>query len=340
MRNARFEVTHVRCTFAAAWPRLHPAHTAHPAPPAPSQGDVATPDGARLRTSCHEPYWRYEGASCPAAEIRNPQPCTIDVAALPTGWHNDAATDAPEVRALLAGICGGGNRPPHRPSNGGVDPAGATGAPPSAWVLDICLDYFSTGNPFLERIRRAIPAPDDVDAVVAAYGHVARGGGSGALFDFIFREQVWDSDPDNPSTTAHVKVQALISRLTARAQRDRTPGSTGADPRAAVGAFLNLLRRLSPEQRLAVREDGPMTGLPHHTTSRSQMRAMLADLRQCLAAAGALSRPRFVTVACSVGDEYTPRSSVAWLLAEVLKVIKATFGDINLLIDDDVELEV
>ena len=97
-----------------------------------------------------------------------------------------------------------------------------------------------------------------------------------------------------------------------RWQRDRTkiPGSdpsAATEPHAAVCAFLALLRRLSPEQRLAVREEGPMAGLPHHVTSRSQMRAMLADLRQCLAAAAALSRPRFVTVACSVADEYTPR---------------------------------
>jgi len=34
------------------------------------------------------------------------------------------------------------------------------------------------------------------------------------------------------------------------------------------------------------------------------------------------------------------RSAVAWLLAEVLKVIKATFGEIKMLMDDDVELEV
>ena len=145
------------------------------------QGDVATPDGDRIRTSCHEPYWLYEGASCPAAEIRNPQHCTIDVASLPAGWRHDAAPDAPEIRAVLARICGGDNTRSRDIGGGasgevGADceagaagATGATAAPAPAWVLDICLDYFSTGNPFFDRLRRALPAPGDVAAVAAVF---------------------------------------------------------------------------------------------------------------------------------------------------------------------------
>jgi len=110
----------------------------------------------------------YEGASCPAAEIRNPQHCTIDVASLPAGWRHDAAPDAPEIRAVLARICGGDNTR-SRDIGGGTSGEVGADCEAGAWVLDICLDYFSTGNPFFDRLRRALPAPGDVAAVAAVF---------------------------------------------------------------------------------------------------------------------------------------------------------------------------
>ncbi len=112
---------------------------------------------------------------------------------------------------------------------------------------------------------------------------------------------------------------------------------SGAQSRAVVHGFFDVLKRMDVEQLVAIRENGPLLHLPHHPGSRSEINGMLENLSSYLGLCTVA--PRVVTIACSAVDGFTPKGKVFRLLQQITRVLKDSFGEVQVYFDKDVTLE-
>ena len=148
---------------------------------------------------------------------------------------------------------------------------GQVAPPPSdrPWVLDICLDYFSTCNPFLdELLRRTGGSAEDVRTVSSFLEETS---GSGSSLEELLKAS-----------------EAL---------------TTDGDP-AAPGQLLKAVRGMSQDTRDYIAEVGHLLLLPHHRASDDEMRSLLSRLVGFLRTSRP-SPPVAVTVARSAVDGFT-----------------------------------
>ncbi|ETW05435.1 hypothetical protein H310_03200 [Aphanomyces invadans] len=181
-------------------------------------------------------------------------------------------------------------------------PASSVRPPLGPFVLDICLDYFTTLNPFLHEFEKACGV-DDAQVLRHIYG--------GLQFKNI------------PPTLSHAQQlehhRHHTSTMTGmmESQRWRHVDQTNFvasmahlwrlynDPSAMphyFEQFYCMLHRYNADQIELVKWAAPCVDLPHHVNHDIQpmldsMRAYLASSRE---------RPRLITIATSQTDHYTP----------------------------------
>ncbi|OQR92864.1 UPF0489 protein C5orf22-like [Achlya hypogyna] len=205
----------------------------------------------------------------------------------------------------------------------------------SSFVLDICLDYFSTHNPFLQdlvaakgpttaALVRSVYCGLLYKCVPAAVPHevaLAHRRLFASTMTTIFRDELWT---DKAAFAAHV---APLSDL----YQNKPPRAVQQE----LEAFRELLAASSPDDLDLIQWAGPCIDLPEHETSEAEIDAMLQAFDAYLAAG---DRPRVVTIAESKGDAYTPAGQVAGILSRVLAILEARFGSIAVTKHDTDEL--
>jgi hypothetical protein len=180
----------------------------------------------------------------------------------------------------------------------------------SFWVLDICLDYFTTHNPFRVELLEILKADDFcsdeerndiVSAIVWLLSSMQyrRNSSSQSLGeDFYKCMQLWQSAF---LATAGEKVEDLWSCVGMKSDDPAVP--------EAVKNFLsNQWQKLSPLVCTKIAEYKHLLLLPHHPVSsqlaiEQMMLEVQSLIRQILQRRNA--PPLFITIARSVSDGYT-----------------------------------
>ena len=287
---------------------------------------------SRMKVTCEEKYWQAENVVEAVEHLVEPKPFSLCVAQLPALLQEHKG-DCTSTLAKLQSR--------------------------QSWVLDICLDYFCTNNPFLNDLTRSVPWEKDVGAIRNFYRefidrhHSCKGASSapptGASEQQHFASAAGGSSrkegtfESEPKVLSHVFDQKLYNLK--RGVLEKTPAyellltclESGAQSRAVVHGFFDVLKRMDVEQLVAIRENGPLLHLPHHPGSRSEINGMLENLSSYLGLCTVA--PRVVTIACSAVDGFTPKGKVFRLLQQITRVLKDSFGEVQVYFDKDVTLE-
>uniref|UniRef100_A0A7S1W2N2 Uncharacterized protein n=1 Tax=Alexandrium catenella TaxID=2925 RepID=A0A7S1W2N2_ALECA len=273
-----------------------------------------------IRISSREPYFVEDGLFCPTSAQAEPKPLRMLVSQLPSAEG--------AIPLLEAAGCGPGEQRPRQAASG-------------SWTLDVCLDYFACGNPFLSRTRPRIAAPfaavqngasfrrrpveDEAaflaerDAFDAAYSAVLRGSGErGGL----------DAAPAGDGS-----LDTLLGAVGRFLPEDERVALL-ADLRTALGSA-----RDSELQQIL--EAGDMVTLPLHAVTEEEIKERLAAFQAFVARlcsdAGLGSRPGAVTIARSVVDGFCPMRWLCTLERGVLEVLQLCFGTLGILYSDELD---
>jgi hypothetical protein len=181
------------------------------------------------------------------------------------------------------------------------------------WILDLCLDYFSTANPFLSRLEEAMTV--DAEGLrtlrdvfrlplhrsgrageTAGCVHVAR------RFDEVLKRTVLNMGGEN--------VAANLAEF--------YPQDSGR----LLEDFGALLRPLSISERKEIVYMGHCVLLPHHPSTRLEMEAMVLHLENFLAKQS--TPPLTITMARSERDGFTP--DALWIEDRVICMLQGLYG--------------
>lgn len=254
-----------------------------------------------IHISCSQPYFVEDGIYCPETQLTSAKPLRLMVSELPTCERLPfLGTVGTERDQRVAG----------------------------AWTLDVCLDFFACGNPFLKHVRPSIAAPF---AAVQNAAQFRQGSVSDARAFLATRE-------------AFEKAYNVLLQQ----------GASGVDSVESLGAFLPEAARakllsdvhaaLGDARALEVQElleAGDMVTLPVHPTQEAELQERLSafeDFVQRLCADSALgSKPAAVTIARSVVDGFCPMRWHSLLECGVLKVLGRLFGELDVLYSDELD---
>lgn len=292
-----------------------------------------------IKISCTEPYFVEDGIYAAASELASAKPFHLLVSTLPARQ---------ESLPLWS------------------DGLGET--QPKSWVLDVCLDFFACGNPFLSQVRPHIAAPfaDVHNAALFRTSSVVD------VEHFKAQQAAFDGACGELMRCA-VGLQQSEAEDAEDAEEDDEDGEVAAgeepDPLEAalqaVGqllpcdkkeALISNLREALLEARGSelqqLREAGDMVTLPLHPSSEGEIQARLAAFEAfvrdlCAAFAKeqspqqsgkiAAGKPAIVTVARSVVDGFCPMRWLCMLERGVLDILGKLFGDTEVIYFDELD---
>ena len=167
------------------------------------------------------------------------------------------------------------------------------------WILDVCLDYFSTMNPFLPALERSLRVDLGSDDEVKEALDNIKG---------MFRDTPFRSKKEGDLRELRVQVLAALKRLLLHQEGEQRFLELSPSPssKAFVG---HTLARLSAATKSLIDEAGMCILLPHHPSSDAEVRELLVafhgtlhELRRFAPQMMLLSAPACVTIARSVGE--------------------------------------
>ena len=193
------------------------------------------------------------------------------------------------------------------------------------WVLDICLDFFTTRNPFLDEFMKYVKKDiEDEDTFKATLDSLR---GIFPLFRYRSCQEAKLSRLQRSVAMKHLRdivsqlneeKREVSSSLLEALAKDLEPHHDN-DSVALIGSYVKALRRLSPQSRTFYLSSGHLLNMPHHASSPDELEASFAIMMQQLKG---MSRPIAVTIARSAVDGYTPKEVVDSLQARVLEMLE------------------
>mmetsp|Transcript_33754 Transcript_33754/g.41553 ORF Transcript_33754/g.41553 Transcript_33754/m.41553 type:complete len:336 (+) Transcript_33754:89-1096(+) len=212
--------------------------------------------------------------------------------------------------------------------------------PPSPWILDICLDYFTVNNPFLKEYEmKAGKLSCDLLRQVFGLGlkwrqceeqRISNGPGYAefdqdtlyqrkekevfeSLISRIFEKVLEDNSAS--------ELSSLVDQLSFR-YRNRS------SMKPTLLAFVDDLKTKTPDIIKLANTAGEMADLPENLTDQESIDKMIMNLESFLYTCDI---PKVVTIARSSSDEfdYTPINQVEEILQLVLKMLKRLWGSID-----------
>jgi len=273
-----------------------------------------------IRISCREHYFVEDGLYCPSSEQAAPKPLRLLVSQLPSAEGS--------IPLLEAADCNS-------------DGEKSKQAVCSAWTLDVCLDYFACGNPFLTRTRPHIAAPfaaiqnavscrqHSVDDVVA---FKAESDAFDAAYKAVLRDSLRECGPDgeNDDNDSDDALLEALGRFLPEGKR------------AALLADLRTVLESARDSELEqILEAGDMVTLPSHAVTEEEvgerLAAFQAFVNRLCSDAGLRSGPKAVTIARSVVDGFCPMRWLCPLERGVLEVLQQCFGALDIIYSDELD---
>jgi len=315
--------------------QIAPAHRVPPRAPvagAPVHGAAAPPGGAValgaglpdlgaagelpevICISCTEPYFVEDGIYCPEGDMQAAKPLRLLVSQLPEGAGKEAGEGQPGESSTNS-FC----RQPEEL---------VTGQP---WMLDVCLDYFACGNPFLRQTRPAIAAPFAAVQNGAAFrqqgvADVAEFLASRDAFDKAYNAVLKAAIADDAEADAdEIAIEAIGAFLPAEERETLL-----ADLRSA-------LDEAKDSELQEILEAVDMVTLPLHPVTEAEVRERLAAFDAFLGRILPGGKPAVVTIARSVVDGFCPMRWHCMLEQGVLEVLRGRLGELEVLYADELD---
>lgn len=275
-----------------------------------------------IHISCSEPYFVEDEIYCSPKDLINAKPLQLLVSELPyqhnVTWFAEAVPEQSKEE---------------RNGNGSDSAIGFVMRRGSAWTLDVCLDYFACGNPFLKHVRKHIAA------AFAAIQNAA-----------TFRQ---GSVTDVPSFhAARDEFQKAYGQVLQAgespdtSQRDKAIEALGSFlPEESRAILLEDLRK-SVEEAHEVElselvEAADMVTLPVHATEKAELQEKLEAFESFLERLCSLNafggKPSAVTIARSVVDGFCPMRWVCFLENSILDILRRQLGGIDIVYSDELD---
>ena len=206
---------------------------------------------------------------------------------------------------------------------------------PINWILDICLDYFSTINPFRLEIVRSLKEDLCIedDAAVDAHWQVIQNAFHFMRFrhcgGIVSSSHQQEGSAHNIRKWRQESLTAFNCETLGDAEREHSAFTAlySEEHMSAASAYIDLVRKLRLSTRQLIVQSGSMLLLPHHRSNSEEIASLMQDmegyLRDVLLLHGP---PRFVTIAKSAEDGYTPPQQVDELCAAVLAMLRSVFS--------------
>jgi len=269
-----------------------------------------------IMTSCSEPYFVEDGLYCEVTKLIDPKPLRLLVSEAPSSDHVTHGEDLKDPWCL---------------HTSDVD----------RWTLDVCLDYFACGNPFLTGVRPSVAAPCAAVQNMATFRATA----VQDVPRFLADAEAFD-----------VAYTAVLKDSLANVHREASDGPDGADTQSdalldSLGTFLPAGRQESmlddlqtaletarESELLEILKAGDMVSLPLQPVVRADVEARLASfdgfLEQLCKRFGP---PAAVTIARSVVDGFCPMRWLCELESGTLDVLRRHLGEIQLIYSDELD---
>ncbi|CAK4930301.1 unnamed protein product [Aphanomyces euteiches] len=201
-----------------------------------------------------------------------------------------------------------------------------TNPPSDPFVLDICLDYFSTLNPFLDAFQAACGQEDtrilqriysdlqfkNIPATLSHDQQITQQQQFTKCLDELFQDKLWEITDDEAQLLDWAKPILDLYN----------------DPSSMNNVFLGffrMLKRYNAEEMELLQWAGPCVDLPANVNAN--VKPMLASLRAYLSSTDC--RPRLITIATSQGDAYTPLDQVDAILQDTLAMLEELYGPLQ-----------
>jgi len=261
--------------------------------------------------SCAEPYFVEDGIYCPEEELLAAKPLRLLVSCLP---------DPTEDCVFLVGGASDMN-----------NPCGREQKSDAPWVLDVCLDFFACGNPFLSHVRPQIAAAfaavqNAVTFRKASVVDVPKFHADRAKFDEAYNSLLSCIDAEDGCVG---DVNSLAPFL----PEDLRSG--------LLQDLKTAIHSASASELEQILEAGDMVTLPLHPVSDNEVVEQLAAAETFIERLSTNSywgsRPAAVTIARSVVDGFCP---MRWHLAleqGIMRILQNLFGNLDVVYADELD---
>jgi hypothetical protein len=302
--------------------------------------DHTEPSQKYLAVDCNAPYFANDGMTCNLSNLEHSKQLSLDV----------VTSNTNPIECILSKMSG--NTSSNTINNN--------------LVLDICLDYFSTNNPFLEALKNSTISKHVIHTIIHVCNEFSR-----KLQQLQWNQQTWNERLRRAmleefikkkiyklkkiDMTKHSTVKILVPHLFSEHLFDQF-----------VNALLLFEKDEEEQQQIKKKQEGtamhisstsspttnsPTTNidlifeycmwseLPSHQSTRSEMLTELNVLKNTLLKWKNMNiQPNVVTIACSSEDGFINNEDVKWLINEILNILNITFhGHLDLIPERQVE---
>ena len=234
----------------------------------------------------------------------------------------------------------------------------------SAWVLDICMDYFSTCNPFMMEVNDILRSkgmgreelgviqetyrsfaykkedieakdtigPDDVCTTKSSIKYLTNFRGRLSLTSLERRVHKQEVDRHLADVvakyeTSETKILNVESLHSTTSDKMFHPWLSPESDGDLLLKFLRTVAQLPKKERMRVLEIGHLVNLPHHVSTDCELEDLIKNFEiNVRSVIHRMGVPGAITIARSAKDEYTPKHQVDHIQERVLQVLARVLG--------------